>query len=102
MTPEDMGHQEEREALMRDQFLNHHLLVHLSDNRRAVFGLLVCADTRGNIILQETTEYLVEPSGQLVASRFVPLLMVPGKHIERVAKTASDNTALTNTWDPYM
>lgn len=102
MTAEERARQQKREAPMRDHFLDHYLLVHLSDKRRAVFGLLVCADTHGNIILQETTEYLIEPSGELVASRFVPLLMVPGRHIEKVAKSTDLQATTSNRWDPYM
>lgn len=102
MAPDRQVSQEEREAPMRNHFLNHHLLVHLSDKRRALLGLLVCADTHGNIILQETTEYLLEASGQLIASRFVPLLMIPGKHIESVAKPTEFDGFTSDTWDPYI
>ena len=102
MTPEEAALREKREAPKPNPFLEHYLLVHLNDKRRALLGLLVCADTHGNIILQETTEYLVEPTGQLIASRFVPLLMVPGKYIDRVAKSSGNEATLPSTWDPYM
>ena len=43
-------------VLRVSNYLNHPLRIHLNDGR-TVIGHLSCLDDRGNIILDETTEY---------------------------------------------
>lgn len=67
-------------------FLRRDVYIALDDGRRAIRGVLVCVDREGNAILQEATEHLLgqtEPGPR--AERVMPLVMIPGRHIVRVA-----------------
>ena len=66
-------------------FLRRVLYIELDDGRRAMSGTLVCVDKHGNAILQEATEYTVRSRLHERTERFMPLVMIPGKHIVRVA-----------------
>lgn len=67
-------------------FLRRDVYIELDDGRRAICGVLVCVDREGNAILQEATEHLVGPARPGPrAERVMPLVMIPGRHIVRVA-----------------
>ena len=69
-------------------FLRSIIYVELNDGRRAISGTLACMDNEVNIILHEATEHTLGESNQ--SERFIPLVMIPGKHIARVATPISD------------
>lgn len=91
------------EELIRNNFMLQTLWIELKDSHRAFFGTLVCVDTHGNAILQDVTEYHMEPDKSPREERCMPLLMIPGKHIERVAKPRETQPRSTlRDMDVYM
>jgi len=67
-------------------FLRRDVYIELDDGRRAIRGVLVCVDREGNAILQEATEHVVGAAqAGPRAERVMPLVMIPGRHIVRVA-----------------
>ncbi|PKI85709.1 hypothetical protein MVES1_000022 [Malassezia vespertilionis] len=96
------------EQRVRNHFIAKQIRIHLHDNKRAFSGILVSIDSLGNAILHDAIEEQLQQDesaegGEVVLSeRTVPMVMIPGKHIAKVAVFHEEERSIAEDAKEYL